>query len=126
MARRLFEVESNASNFGGRLIKKMNKRIISLISILLVIVMMGIVLAACGSSSSSTASSGAAGGSSADGLTLMQQRCSVCHSLSRVTSVQQTAAQWKSTVDHMINNGAKLTPAEEQTLVNYLAQNYHP
>jgi hypothetical protein len=56
----------------------------------------------------------------------MQQRCSACHSLSRVTSVQKTAAQWKSTVDRMVNNGAQLTPAEEQTLVTYLAQNYHP
>jgi cytochrome c-type biogenesis protein CcmH/NrfF len=56
----------------------------------------------------------------------MQQRCSVCHSLSRVSSAQKTAAQWKATVDKMINNGAQLSPAEEQTLVNYLAQTYHP
>ena len=101
----------------------MKKRTISVISILLVIILMGILLVACGSSSPAPATSG---GSSAGGLTLMQQRCSACHSLSRVTSVQKTAAQWKSTVDRMINNGAQLTPAEEQTLVNYLAQNYHP
>jgi Quinohemoprotein amine dehydrogenase A, alpha subunit, haem binding len=100
---------------------------IPFISILLVIVLVGILMAACGSSSASpTTSSSTAGGSSADGLTLLQQRCSHCHSVSRVTSAQKTAAQWKSTVDKMVNNGAQLTPAEEQTLVNYLAQNYHP
>jgi hypothetical protein len=27
-------------------------------------------------------------------------------------------------VDRMINKGAQLSPTEEQTLINYLAQNY--
>jgi mono/diheme cytochrome c family protein len=108
-------------------IEEMKKRTISIASLLLAITLVGILLAACGSSSASTTAPGsAAGGSSADGLTLMQQHCSSCHSLSRVTSHPQTAAQWKSTVDKMMNNGAHLTPAEEQTLVNYLAQTYHP
>ena len=113
----------------------MNKQLIILISILVVVVLAGTLLAACGSSSSviptsggSTGSptSGSTGSSTADGQTLMQQRCSVCHSLSRITSGQKTATQWKVTVDKMINNGAQLSPAEEQTLVNYLAQTYHP
>ena len=87
----------------------------------------GIVLAAYGSSSPAPASSGGTtGGSSADGQALMQQRCSVCHALDRVTSAQKTADQWKTTVDRMINNGAQLSPAEEQTLVTYLAKTYHP
>ncbi len=101
----------------------MNKPMISFFSILFLIVSAGLLLAACGSSSTAPASSG---GSSAGGLALMQQRCSVCHSLSRVTSVQKNASQWKTTVARMVNNGASLTPAEEQALVNYLAQNYHP
>jgi mono/diheme cytochrome c family protein len=105
----------------------MIKRLFPLVSIVLIVILVGTLLSACGSGSSSpTVSSSAAGGSSANGLALMQQRCSACHSLSRVTSVQKTAAQWKSTVDRMVNNGAQLNPAEEQTLVNYLAQNYHP
>jgi mono/diheme cytochrome c family protein len=105
----------------------MNKQLSPFISIVFIVILVGTLLSACGSgSSSSTPSSNAAGGSSAGGLALMQQRCSACHSLSRVTSVQKTAAQWKSTVDRMVNNGARLSPAEEQTLVNYLAQNYHP
>jgi len=105
----------------------MNKRTISIISILLLIVLAGMLLAACGSSSSGAASSGVTNGSTtADGQTLMQQRCSVCHSLNRVTSAQKTAAGWKTSVDRMINNGAQLSPAEEQTLVTYLANTYHP
>ena len=100
----------------------MNKRIIPLISILIMIFLAGALLAACGSSGSSTSSS--SGGGTSDGATLMQTRCSVCHSLTRVTSAQKTTDQWKTTVDRMISKGAQLSPAEEQTLINYLAQNY--
>jgi hypothetical protein len=104
----------------------MKKQTIPLISILLLLTLAVIFLAACSSNNSSTAapSGGTTSGSTVDGQTLMQQRCSVCHSLNRVTTAHKTAADWKTTVDRMINNGAQLSPAEEQTLVNYLAQNY--
>jgi mono/diheme cytochrome c family protein len=102
----------------------MNKPTISIFSILFTVILAGVLLAACGSSSSSSASSG--GGSASDGQVLMQQRCSVCHGVNRVTSSQKTADQWKVTVDRMINKGAQLAPQEEQTLVTYLAETYHP
>jgi hypothetical protein len=101
----------------------MNKRMISFVSILLLIVLAGALLASCGSSNK-PAPAPSGGGSAADGQTLMQTRCSVCHSLDRVTSAHKTAAQWKNTVDRMINNGAQLSSAEEQVLVNYLVQTY--
>ena len=100
----------------------MNKRTISFIGIMLLVFLAGILLAACGSSTPAPASSIS---STADGQALMQQRCTVCHSADRITSAQKTAAQWKTTVDKMINNGAQISPAEEQILVNYLAQTYH-
>jgi mono/diheme cytochrome c family protein len=84
----------------------------------------GILLAACGSSGQS--SSGSNNGTPLTGQQLMQERCSVCHSLNRVQSAQKTADQWKTTVDRMINHGAQLTSSEATTLVNYLAQTYHP
>ena len=101
--------------------KQMNKRILPFISILLLVVLVGICLASCGSSSSPTATSS---GGSSNGQILMQTRCTVCHSLDRVKSSHKSAAQWKMTVDHMISNGAQLSPQEEQTLIDYLAQNY--
>lgn len=105
----------------------MKIRTISFICILLLLVLAAILLAACGSSASAPGTTGGnTNGSNAAGQALMQQRCTVCHSANRVTSVQKTAAQWKVTVDRMINNGAQLSPAEEQTLVTYLAQTYHP
>jgi hypothetical protein len=100
----------------------MNKRIISIFSVLLVVVLAGTLLAACGSSTSSSNPPGNA--STSDGQALLQQRCTVCHGVSRVTSHTGTADQWKAVVDKMINNGAQLNSQEEQTLVTYLAQTY--
>ena len=102
----------------------MNKRTISLISLLLLIVLAGTLLASCGSGSSPTTAATSSGGSTSAGQTLMQTRCSVCHSTSRITSAHKTADQWKTTVDRMIGKGAQLTSQEEQTLIDYLAQNY--
>jgi hypothetical protein len=102
--------------------EKMKKRMIPLMSILLLVVLTGSLLASCGTSSSSASSS--SGSSASNGQALMQDRCTVCHSLTRVVSAGKTADQWKVTVDRMINQGAQLTPQEEQTLIDYLAQNY--
>ena len=96
----------------------MNKRTIFLVGILLFILLTAVLLASCGSAGTPTT----AGAS--DGQTLMQARCSVCHSVSRITSAHKTADEWKTTVDRMISRGAQLTPQEEQTLIDYLAQNY--
>lgn len=95
----------------------MKKHTISLISILFLALLAGILLASCGTSTSSS-------GGSADGQTLMQERCSVCHSLSRVTSVHKTAAEWTISVNRMVNRGAQLDAQEQQTLIAYLAANY--
>jgi mono/diheme cytochrome c family protein len=100
------------------------KRNLIPVLLIFVILLTGILLAACGSSGSS--SSGSSSGTPLSGQALMQERCSVCHSLDRVTSAQKTADQWKTTVDRMINHGAQLTSSEKTTLIDYLAQTYHP
>jgi hypothetical protein len=99
----------------------MNKNLISTISIICIFLILGVFLISCGTSTTTPLSSG---GSTLDGQTLMQQRCSVCHSLDRVTSAQKTLDQWTVSVNRMIAHGAQLNPAEEQTLVAYLAANY--
>jgi len=59
-----------------------------------------------------------------DGKTLLQDRCTGCHTLQRAVSGSGNAAHWKSVVDNMIKNGAQLNTDEETALVNYLAQTY--
>lgn len=59
-----------------------------------------------------------------DGETLLNARCVACHPLDRVTQARYTLVQWESTVKRMRANGASLTDAEAQVLVQYLAQTY--
>jgi len=99
----------------------MNKRTITIFSLLLFLFLAGMLLTSCGSGNSSQATSSAG---SSDGQTLLQERCSVCHSTDRITSAHKTADQWVTTVDRMVGKGAQLTTQEKQTLVDYLSTNY--
>jgi hypothetical protein len=99
----------------------MCKKTISMISIIFLLLLLGTLLVSCGTGG---ATPNPSGGSTLDGQTLMQQRCSVCHSLSRVTSAHKTIDQWNVSVQRMIARGAQLNSQEEQTLVAYLAANY--
>jgi hypothetical protein len=87
--------------------------------VLLTVIMMS--LSAC-SPQASTATSVAT--SSVDGATLLQERCTKCHPLSRVERSRYTAAQWKTIVDIMNSKGAQVTPSEEPVVINYLATNF--
>ena len=66
----------------------------------------------------------------ADGEQLLNERCGVggaCHAsegVDRVKSRLKTADQWRQTVLRMRGKGAKLTDAEMETLIQYLAEEY--
>jgi cytochrome c5 len=103
----------------------MNKRTTSPISILLLVLLVGTFLAACGADQTPAASTGNQPATTTlDGQTLLQERCTVCHSLDRVTSAHKTADQWTTTVERMVGKGAQLDAQEKQTLIDYLAQTY--
>lgn len=85
--------------------------------LIIIILLTGSLLAACATSTPTPSST-------LVGQTLMQQRCSVCHSLDRVTTVQKTADQWTITVQRMVARGAQLTTQEQQILIAYLAATY--
>lgn len=59
-----------------------------------------------------------------DAAALLEARCTTCHSLRQVQTAKKTAAQWETTVRDMRNRGARLTDAEAQVLVRYLAETY--
>jgi hypothetical protein len=59
-----------------------------------------------------------------DGEALLQDRCTVCHSLSRVENASKTAEGWESTVNRMVDYGAELSAEELEFLVQYLAETY--
>jgi cytochrome c5 len=57
----------------------------------------------------------------ADGEQLVQERCTVCHDLTRVEAADYDEAGWEASVDRMIQNGANLTPEERDIVVDFLA-----
>jgi hypothetical protein len=98
--------------------ENMRNRWITILLTLLVVMILG---TACSSGASNTTP---AATTNLDGATLVRERCSVCHPLSRVESTSHTAAEWKTIVDLMISRGAQLTSEEETVVVNYLSTNF--
>ncbi len=63
---------------------------------------------------------------SAGGETLLQERCTVCHSLGQVERAQKSREEWERTVASMVSRGAELDQDEQGVLIDYLAENYGP
>jgi cytochrome c5 len=62
-----------------------------------------------------------------DGATLLDTRCSACHSTNKAKQIKQTREQWGQTVtDMIVEEGAQLTEAEQAVLVDYLTKTYGP
>lgn len=104
----------------------MNKFYLLVLSLLIAV----LVLTSCAQANPATpttSDSNAAsptGASALDGKTLLETRCTACHSLARVASAKGDAAQWQQVVDLMIQKGAQLNADEEKVLVEYLAANF--
>jgi cytochrome c5 len=99
---------------------------------IIVFVTLGMLLTACGSKAKATdaqqpaAKDTVAPAAGADGQALLNDRCTKCHKLDRVTSAKKSASDWKTTVSRMVGKGAQLTSAEQTVLVDYLAKTYAP
>jgi len=50
--------------------------------------------------------------------------CSGCHEVTRVTSVHLDRPAWQTEMEKMISLGAKGTPEEFESILNYLSKNY--
>lgn len=74
--------------------------------------------------SSPQSAAGDQAGPAKKGEAVFQTACSQCHSLDVVTSQRKTRADWDSTVNMMINQGAQLTDRQADEVVAYLAKTY--
>lgn len=93
--------------------------------VLIFVITAGIMLlTACSSESTTSATAPSNSDTTSDGATLLQERCTVCHTLSRVESAKNTSAEWGSIVDQMIGKGAKLSSDEKALVVDYLSVTY--
>jgi cytochrome c5 len=59
-----------------------------------------------------------------DGKALLQERCTQCHDLGRVERAKKTGEEWKATVERMVAKGTQLSQAEQELVVQYLAETY--
>jgi len=55
---------------------------------------------------------------------LLEERCTACHSLDRVTAKSATAEEWEQIVARMVSKGAVLDDEEATLLIEYLTQTY--
>ncbi len=60
------------------------------------------------------------------GAALLEERCTACHTLGRVTQAQKTREEWGQTVTRMVGKGAQLSEDEQNALTEYLAETYGP
>jgi virginiamycin B lyase len=59
-----------------------------------------------------------------NGKEIVATTCGQCHGLNQVVRAGYTRAGWANTVAMMVNAGAKLTPDQVTTVVDYLAKNF--
>jgi mono/diheme cytochrome c family protein len=61
-----------------------------------------------------------------DAQALLEQRCTECHGLNRMTGASKSLEQWEQTVTRMVGYGAQVNDEEQAALIDYLAENYGP
>jgi cytochrome c5 len=101
----------------------------SMVILIVVSLVMVALLVACTSATQAPAAPAqapAAPAQKADGASLLETRCSVCHSADRPKQAKKTRDQWNQTVTRMMGKGAQLTDAEKTVLLDYLAKTYGP
>ena len=75
--------------------------------------------------STPTSGRGRAGGgpgqqaAEADGRTILQRNCQQCHELA-TASKKLASEDWRAVITRMVTYGARLTAADQQTLIGYL------
>jgi hypothetical protein len=56
----------------------------------------------------------------AEASAILARRCQQCHDIERATT-KPASEDWHTIIDRMITLGASVTPAEQQTLIEYLS-----
>jgi len=73
-----------------------------------------------GGSGSSSGSSASSGGSSSSATAIIDARCGSCHSAAPAQQFRASSpAEAQALIDQMIQQGAQVSPAEEQALIKY-------
>jgi cytochrome c5 len=106
----------------------MNKRNLAVFMVVLLVVLLGWLLAACGAAEEETVvpttEQEEAAPAVLEGKALVEERCTQCHDLGRVEQAKKTEEEWKTTAERMVGKGAQLDEAEQEVVIQYLAEMY--
>jgi len=58
------------------------------------------------------------------GKELVEARCTLCHDLGRVVSIPRRKGEWESMTRNMIGRGPQTSPAQVQTIIDYLTTHF--
>ncbi len=61
-----------------------------------------------------------------DGKAIATEFCQDCHKLTNLASAHKSLADWKDTVQMMMDRGSRLPPDKVDALIQYLAKNFAP
>ena len=106
----------------------MGRRMLAVFTMMLLVVLVGSLVAACGAaedeSAVTTTEQEEAAPAALEGKTLVEERCTTCHDLGRVERAKKTKEEWKASVERMVGKGAQLSQAEQELVIEYLAETY--
>jgi hypothetical protein len=68
----------------------------------------------------------ACGGAQPVPETLVQERCTKCHTLAPIEVSHRKRQDWETTVYRMIEKGARLNHDQAQVVIDYLSKTYGP
>lgn len=57
-----------------------------------------------------------------EGERIISQRCLMCHDAKRIEDAEYDRKGWEKTVERMIDIGSRITPAENEILIDYLTR----
>lgn len=89
-------------------------------SVALVLVVLGV--AGCSSGGGGSVDNAGGRDVRAPAKSLVDAKCSMCHTLDRVYSASKTKAQWDVTMTRMKTNGLVITDADYATILDYLSK----
>lgn len=92
--------------------------------IVILTLLLGVFISACGGSTGEVAPTTEVNNeieTSIDGKTLLEERCTGCHTLDRVESASKSGAGWGLSVREMVGKGAVLNASEQEVLIDYLS-----
>jgi cytochrome c5 len=95
--------------------------------IVILTLLLGVFVSACGGSTGEVAPTTAVNTDAKitlDGKTLLEERCTACHTLDRVESASKSAGGWGLNVREMVGKGAELNASEQEVLIEYLSITY--